>query len=145
MTAFLPAMQFGVPPWYFDEETNIIAKNFVSIHEDKVYPYIKSIPLDGQPIIRPMWWAEPLNEKTYSMTDQFYVGNNLLVAPILDSGITLRSIYIPSGYWVDVNYLCMYTGPITINYNVTLQTIPFFYNEQLFKIYFQNAQALAKC
>jgi alpha-glucosidase (family GH31 glycosyl hydrolase) len=28
LTAFLPAMQFGVPPWYFDEETNSICKKY---------------------------------------------------------------------------------------------------------------------
>ena len=100
MTAFLPAMQFGVPPWFFDEETNNIVKKYAKIHEEQVYPYIKSLPLDGQPIIRPMWWTQPLNKITYSIADQFYVGDMILVAPVLSPfspHYKVRKIYIPPG------------------------------------------------
>ena len=29
LTAFMPAMQFGVPPWHFDNQTNEISKRLV--------------------------------------------------------------------------------------------------------------------
>ena len=75
LTAFLPAMQFGVPPWFFDEDTNVICKRFVDLHEELIYPYIVNLQLDGSPIIRPVWWNEAdlvnnYNAKIYEINDQ---------------------------------------------------------------------------
>jgi alpha-glucosidase (family GH31 glycosyl hydrolase) len=90
-------MQFGIPPWYFDEETNSICKKFVDLHESKIFPYIYELPLDGQPIIRPVWWLEPENNLIYQINDQFVVGDDILVAPVLDPEIKHRNIYFPRG------------------------------------------------
>ena len=41
LTAFLPAMQFSIPPWYYkDESLNKICKELVDLHESLVYPLI---------------------------------------------------------------------------------------------------------
>ena len=95
MTAFLPAMQFGIPPWFFDDQTNLICKSFVDFHEQIIYPYISELPLDGQPIIRPLWWIEPENNLIFDMNDQFLVGDHILVAPVLEPGLKSRKIYFP--------------------------------------------------
>ena len=145
MTAFLPAMQFGIPPWFYDEETNTIAKKFVSIHEDQVYPYIATLPVDGQPIIRPMWWAEPLNGLTYTIADQFLVGDYIIVAPILDSGVKSRSVYLSPGAWIDMENLCMYMGPVSLNYNVTIDSIPYFYGHLMYQKTFKTKNLPNKC
>ena len=130
LTAFLPAMQFGVPPWTFDYETESIAHRFVQIHVDYVAPYMNSLPLSNLPIIRPIWWVEPLNRDTFNINDQFMVGDEILVAPILDPGVTSRSVYLPPGTWFNLDDQCYYEGPKTILQNVTLSTIPFYYTKQ---------------
>ena len=128
----MPAMQFGVPPWYFDDETNVICKRFVDLHVNYVFPYIYSLPLDGQPIVRPMWWLEPTNELTFNMTDQFLVGDDILVAPVLDPGLMSRDIYIPGGEWTDAETGLSFNGPQMIrDYAVTLETIPYFISKKM--------------
>ena len=129
MTAFLPAMQFGIPPWFFDDQTNLICKSFVDFHEQIIYPYISELPLDGQPIIRPLWWIEPENNLIFDMNDQFLVGDHILVAPVLEPGLKSRKIYFPIGNWYDKLNDCYYQGPSTIaDYSLKLETIPFFYS-----------------
>lgn len=126
LTAFLPAMQFGVPPWYFDEETNKICKRFVDIHSEFVYPFISSLPLDGKPIIRPIWWLEPLNQITFNISDQFLVGDFILVAPVLEPAITNRFVYFPKGIWYDLENKQTIQGPANLSVSLKLETIPFY-------------------
>ena len=57
----------------------------------------------GAPIIRPLWWADPDNEDAQTIDSQFLVGDELLVAPILEKGATTRNVYLPSGTWRDEN------------------------------------------
>lgn len=136
LTAFLPAMQFGVPPWFFDEETNKICKKFVDLHETMVYPYMRGLPLDGQPLIRPMFWLEPDNQKVFTISDQFVVGDQIIVAPVVESNATARQVYLPKGSWWDYNNDCNVVGPVYLNYKVTLESIPFFLanSDQIIKI-----------
>ena len=129
MTAFLPAMQFGVPPWYFDEETNQICKNYVKIHTDLIYPYISNYLLNGLPIIRPLWWMEPNNLNIFNISDQFLVGDDILVAPILDQGVKSRNVFFPSSKWYDPFTSTFIQGPIWKSVKVNISFIPFYINE----------------
>ena len=54
----------------------------------------------GLPLVRPMWWASPLDERVATIEDQFLVGDALVLAPILQEGAASRSVYLPSGVWV---------------------------------------------
>lgn len=66
MTAFLPSMQFSIPPWYYDDKTqvpvNTICKKYVDLHENLIFPlmqkYGKIATETGEPIIRPIWWLD---------------------------------------------------------------------------------------
>ncbi|CAG8595880.1 3011_t:CDS:10, partial [Gigaspora margarita] len=49
----------------------------------------------GMPIIRPMFTVYPEDEETYAMDDQFFVGNSLLVKPIVNEGQTSTEVYFP--------------------------------------------------
>lgn len=88
---------------------------------------MKTIPLDGQPLIRPLFWLEPSNKALYTINDQFLVGDQIMVAPVLEPNAISRQIYIPVGKWVDPNLNCTVTGPTLIaNYTLKLETIPYF-------------------
>ena len=52
----------------------------------------------GEPVLRPMAYnfTEPACAR---VTDQFIVGDKLLVAPILEKGATRRTVYFPKGSW----------------------------------------------
>ncbi len=65
-------MQFGVPPWFYDEQTLNISKRFIEIHRKIANYMIDLISLNSsEPIIRPLWWLEPTNPVTFNISDQF--------------------------------------------------------------------------
>ncbi len=55
----------------------------------------------GLPIIRPLWMLEPDDPSCHKVVDEFSIGNDLIVAPILHSGHREREIYLPPGVWLD--------------------------------------------
>lgn len=60
------------------------------------------------------------------MWDEFLVGNELLVAPILNQGQTQRDVYLPAGRWRASNGT-VYSGPITLRaFPAPIEDIPFF-------------------
>ncbi len=62
----------------------------------------------GVPVMRPLWLDYPTDKGTYLVEDEFLVGPDLLVAPVLSPGATARGVYLPAGTrWVD-----WYTGTV---------------------------------
>ena len=58
---------------------------------------------------------------------EYLLGNNILVAPVLDVGATSREIYLPIGQWTDGNTGMTYEGPIWLHdYSADLYTLPYF-------------------
>ena len=83
--------------------------------------------LDGKPIIRPLWWIDPFDEKTYNISDQFLIGDQIMVAPVTIQSAVSRDIYIPKGSWINYDTKKAYAGPTLLrNYPVPLNNIPFF-------------------
>ncbi|KAG9354306.1 hypothetical protein AGOR_G00008030 [Albula goreensis] len=103
LSAFMPAMQFSVPPWEYDAEVIQIAQRFTALHETLVAPRVLELAgevLDtGDPIIRPLWWIATGDETAYKIDSQFLIGDDLMVAPVLEPGKQERDIYLPAGRW----------------------------------------------
>ena len=57
----------------------------------------------GIPIVRPSFYNFPDDKEALKIGDQYMVGDNIMVAPILENGKNFRSIYFPKGRWI--NYL----------------------------------------
>ena len=64
----------------------------------------------------------------YFLVSEFLLGNNLLVAPVLEKGAVSRDIYLPKEVWRDENNPeDVYFGPTLIkDYPADLGTLPFF-------------------
>ena len=78
---------------------------------------------------RPLFMEFP--EDKNCLTDKslsFMFGPSLFVATVLEQGATTRSIYLPAGAtWYDLNdKFKAYSGGQTIEYPVTMGTIPMF-------------------
>ena len=56
----------------------------------------------GYPICRPMFMEYPNDANTYNLSYQFMLGNELLIAPVLDPNKTSVNVYLPSGSWVNI-------------------------------------------
>ncbi len=66
-------------------------------------PAVLLLPVElcHAPLLRPLWYDWPHAPQLYTIADAFLLGSDLLVAPVLDSGIVARDVVLPPGDWVD--------------------------------------------
>ncbi|XP_069697293.1 myogenesis-regulating glycosidase-like [Periplaneta americana] len=128
---FMPTIQFSFAPWDYDDETVEIAKKFTSLHyqySDKILELARKKVADGTPINLPLWWLDPTDEETLTIDSEYLLGEDILVAPILDQGALERDIYLPAGSWRDELHLNVtYPGRQWLrNYRVELHQLAYF-------------------
>ncbi|XP_075857935.1 neutral alpha-glucosidase AB isoform X1 [Microcebus murinus] len=83
---------------------------------------------EGIPVMRPLWVQYPQDVTTFSIDDQFLLGDALLVHPVSDSGAHGVQVYLPGQgeVWYDVQSYQKHYGPQTLYLPVTLSSIPVF-------------------
>ena len=90
-------------------------------------PYLSDLVVEanrmGWPMMRPMFYYHPEDNKTWEIDDQYFLGNKLLVAPIVAKG-TSRIVYLPNGDWIDFWTNEEFTGNRSILVNMELNKIP---------------------
>lgn len=89
-------------PWAFDTESTEINREIINSRYEmlpEIYTAFKNASEDGLPIVRPLYICFPDDEEAYEISDEFLFGSNLLVAPVLDSGVVSRRVYFPKGTW----------------------------------------------
>lgn len=116
--------------WSYGEEVYEILKNCLFTRED-LRPYVKkqmkAAHEKGTPVIRPLFYDFPSQEKCWEIKDQYMFGPDILVAPVLYEGMRKRSVYLPEGEkWIDANTNKEYNGGQTIECNAPLDVIPVF-------------------
>lgn len=86
--------------------------------------------VNGWPMMRPCWFHEPSDEKTFSLEYQYLLGYALLVRPVLDKGVNSVDVHLPGAAgqtaWFDLNSHTMLEGGQTIEMPVNLGTVPIF-------------------
>jgi len=126
--ALMPMMQFSVAPWrILSKENQAICLKMAKLHE-KMGPLIlnlaKNASKTGEPIVRPMALEYP--ESGFEMIkDQFMLGNNILVAPVVKKGIKSRVVVLPKGKWMSDKGKIIKGGK-NIEVDVTIDRLPFF-------------------
>lgn len=131
-TTFLPSMQLSLPPWSFGANSSAlkVAKKYIDLHKVHSATIIaeakKSCTSGGSPpLVRPMWWAEPNDPASFKVADQFMLGDDLLVAPVIGQGQRQRNVYFPTGSWVDEQGK-KFKGPGNTKVEALLQVLPYF-------------------
>ena len=81
----------------------------------------------GAPINRPLWWIAPTDQVALEIDDEFLVGNDLLVAPVVEEGAHFRDVYLPAGTWHDeLRNENLSGGQWYNDYRVELQELAYF-------------------
>jgi alpha-glucosidase (family GH31 glycosyl hydrolase) len=81
------------------------------------------------PMCRPMWWLDATDKETFRIADQFAVGDDVIVAPVVTKGANKRDVYLTKGSWVDVDHADgeVFTGGRWLrNYPAPLAKLPCF-------------------
>lgn len=91
-------------PWAFGSLIEGICRKYIELRY-QLLPYLYGCFLEahrhGTPIMRPMFWHFQNDPLAAAASDQFMLGRDLLIAPIVRSGATARSVYLPAGIWFD--------------------------------------------
>lgn len=89
-------------PWVFGPEIEAICRKYIGLRY-QLLPYLYNLfreaSLTGAPILRPLVWHYPKDPNTFNLNDQFMLGPDLLIAPILAPGLSARAVYLPKGKW----------------------------------------------
>ncbi len=89
-------------PWAFGPEVEAICRKYLNLRY-QLLPYLYNLfyqaSQTGAPIMRPLVWHYPKDPVTFNLNDQFMLGPDLLIAPILAPGLTARAVYLPKGRW----------------------------------------------
>ncbi len=103
--AFMPIMQFSYAPWNYSEPSQKIIRHFIELHAklwpSHFKPLVDRAMTTGKPVWSPLFYIFPEDEETYEISDEFMVGETLLVAPVLRPGERSRDVYLPAGSWRD--------------------------------------------
>ena len=95
-------------PWAFGPRAEKIAKKSIELRYE-LLPYIYDLYYishkEGLPIFRPMIMEYEKDMNLLNMREQFMLGENMLVAPVLYEGERSKTVYLPKGIWF--NYFTM--------------------------------------
>jgi alpha-glucosidase (family GH31 glycosyl hydrolase) len=146
MAAFCPIMQYhseytapGEPskdrsPWRVQEHTGdtrvIPLARFFARLRMNLLPYLvceaAHAAASGQPLMRPLPLDDPDDPESWRIQDQYRLGRDLLVAPVVEEGATSRRLYLPRGAWHDLWSGAKLEGGRWIEVDAPFEHIPAF-------------------
>lgn len=89
-------------PWSFGKRAEKIIKRSIELRYE-IIPYLYNLYYksykEGLPIFRSMIMEFPNDINFINNRDQFMIGENMLVAPIIYKGETKKIVYFPNGTW----------------------------------------------
>lgn len=128
-SALFPMMQFSWAPWEaLNEEYLSYVKKAADLHAQMAETFIEladNAAKTGEPIMRSLEYVDP--HKNYAeINDEFMLGNDILVAPVLKKGAVSRTVIFPKGRWQDQNTGKIYEGNTEAEVEADLSTLPWF-------------------
>lgn len=129
---FRPHAQEEVPsePVYRSEKAKALAKKAIELRY-KLLPYNYNLAFEnnqkGKPLMRPLFFEEPENQKLLSKSDTYLWGNDFLVSPVIQQKQLQKEIYFPkTNNWFDLYTDKMYEGGTTKLIDLSEDYIPTF-------------------
>lgn len=129
------AMLFGMDhpgykePWRYGKEALAIFKQYDELRYS-LLPYLYSTAWEqyqkGTPLMRALVLEYQDDENVYNITDQYMLGNSIMVCPVTQKGASTRVVYLPDGNWTDYWTGKTYEGHQHLNVLTPLDKLPIF-------------------
>ncbi len=102
-SALFPMIQLSIAPWRVLDEEHLKycleALRLRTRFTPEILDLARHAASTGEPIMRHLAYVHP--EGDYEeVADQFLLGNDILVAPVLDPGARSRRVIFPAGTWI---------------------------------------------
>jgi len=125
--ALMPMMQFSVAPWRVLDRAHLKAVlKAVKVreeHKDYILRLVRKSALTGEPVVRSMEYVFP-HQGYERVQDQFLLGDEILVAPILEKDVCEREVTLPAGVWRGSDGT-RYSGPAKLSLRVASDELCF--------------------
>lgn len=89
-------------PWNCPEKTRELYKDCLKFRYrliPTIYSYAINGAKTGEPIIRPMYYKNLKDKRLYGFDTQFYMGEDIIIAPVTEKGTDRKEVYLPEGEW----------------------------------------------
>lgn len=125
------AFSFPSEAALIDEPYRSYAKNAISLRY-LFLPYNYSLAYQqakfGKPLMAPLYYYFASDTTALKIQDEYMWGENILVAPVLQKGVTERKVYLPKGKWQDLSNKTIEGGK-WITVPLRMEFIPVFLRE----------------
>ena len=98
----------GAPPtepWLYESERVQNTFRLSAEMKYKLMPYVyaqaKECTEKGLSMTRPLFMEFPNDPASWRVETEYMFGSQILVAPLMETGITEREVYVPEGKWID--------------------------------------------
>jgi alpha-glucosidase len=116
-------------PWRFGKYYEDIIRKYLKLRY-RLLPFLYTVLEEagrtGVPVFRPLLLNYQQDNNTLNIDDEFMIGSDLLVAPVLKRDMTSRMVYLPQGTWIDYWTDKRITGGTTIRVDAPLEIVPMF-------------------
>jgi alpha-glucosidase len=128
VSTLMPMMQFSVAPWRVLSKENLaICRDMANLHYEMghdIFELAKECASSGEPMVRNFEYEYP--GKGYeNIKDQFFLGEKIMVAPVVFKDKRSRSVVFPEGIWQGDDGSIV-TGPLTLQIDVPLNRLPWY-------------------
>jgi 1,3-alpha-isomaltosidase len=129
-------------PWNVAEQTGDervlpLFRRFVRLRE-RLVPYLEEQGKTGRPLMRALFFDSPDDPRVWDFPHQWRLGDDVLVAPVVEPDVATLTVYLPTGNWVDAWTGESFAGEQTVECDTPLDRIPVF-------IAATRAEALRPC
>ncbi|WP_454132219.1 glycoside hydrolase family 31 protein [Microbacterium lacticum] len=116
-----------------DERVLPLSRAYAQLRE-RLVPYLERSAAQAvatdRPLMRPLFFEFPNDDAVWSAPTEWMLGDDLLVAPVLEEGTKSSSVYLPEGDWVDVWSGEHIGGGTTIEVATPMEQIPVFTRDE---------------
>ncbi|WP_370263901.1 TIM-barrel domain-containing protein [Limnobacter sp.] len=117
-------------PWFYGDETLAHWRKAAELHL-KAAPLIMKLWQEAQssgvPPVRGLWVEFPKDERARQEDQQWMLGPNVLVAPVVEQGATSRNVYLPQGCWKHMDTGMQFMGPRDVTVPAPIDSLPYFF------------------
>ncbi|HAJ9613506.1 TPA: ROK family protein [Listeria monocytogenes] len=116
-------------PWAFGADAEKIVKQYIELRYaflPYIYTEFQKTAESGLPLVRPLYMEFKDERDLIQVNDQFMLGENILVAPIVREGQVKRLVRLPRGLWFNYWTKEQFVGGDYIIADAPIDTMPIY-------------------
>lgn len=126
LAALMPSLQFSKTIWNNSQTLKKVVLDMLKLRSkyiDVILSEVENSAKTGLPVIRSTFFNYGVMPEN---TSQFFIGEKLLVAPVLKKGQLTQTVYLPSGMWLYEPTAQVFEGGKSVTVCAPVEILPYF-------------------